>query len=230
MTQNNRLPAWYSRFDPSWQTEIGAEMQQEYFRNILQFLHDEKLKGKQIYPNPAQVFDAFHLTPFNRIKAVILGQDPYHGPGQAHGLSFSVQPGVPLPPSLSNIYKELYDDLGIDRGHNGCLTDWAQQGVLLLNASLTVERGLAMSHQKIGWQRFTDFVIRKISDDREHVVFILWGRFAQQKENLIDSQKHFVIKSAHPSPLSAHNGFFGSHPFSKTNDWLASVGLSTIKW
>lgn len=230
MAQENQLPVWFSRFDASWQTEIGREIQQEYFQNILNFLRTEKQKGKQIYPTSAHVFDAFYLTTFHNIKVVILGQDPYHGPGQAHGLSFSVQPGIPLPPSLKNIYKELNNDLAVDRGANGCLSDWAEQGVLLLNASLTVEQSMAMSHQKIGWHRFTDFVIKKISDDREHVVFILWGRFAQQKENLIDQQKHLIIKSAHPSPLSAHNGFFGSRPFSKTNDWLTKAGLSIIKW
>lgn len=230
MAQEKQLPAWFSRFDPSWQTEIGAEVQQEYFQNILSFLRAEKEKGKQIYPTSEHVFDAFYLTPLSQVKVVILGQDPYHGPGQAHGLSFSVQAGVPLPPSLNNIYKELNKDLGVDRGRDGCLNDWAEQGVLLLNAALTVEQGRAMSHQKIGWQRFTDFVIKKVSEDREHVVFILWGRFAQQKENLIDHQKHLVIKSAHPSPLSAHNGFFGSRPFSKANDWLLKVGLNTIKW
>lgn len=230
MEQTKAIPAWLEKFSSGWSNVIGAEMQKDYFREMLQFLHQEKLSGKIIYPDAAQIFDAFHLTPFDKLKVVILGQDPYHGYGQAHGLSFSVQPGTPLPPSLRNIYKELKTDLNIDRGSNGSLKDWAQQGVLLLNASLTVEQGRAMSHQKIGWQQFTDKVIQKISDNKEQVVFILWGRFAGQKESLIDTTRHFIIKSAHPSPLSAHNGFLGSKPFSKTNQLLQETKQQPIHW
>lgn len=230
MEEKIRQKAWMGRFSPDWLNEIGDELNKEYFRQILHLLHQEKLSGKVIYPQASQVFDAFHLTSFQKLKVVIIGQDPYHEFGQAHGLSFSVQQGVALPPSLKNIYKELKDDLGIDRGNNGCLHDWAEQGVLLLNASLTVEQGKAMSHQKIGWQRFTDEVIRKVSEDKKGVVFILWGRFAGQKEALIDQQKHFILKSAHPSPLSAHSGFFGSRPFSKTNALLEKGCLTPIKW
>lgn len=230
MEQPTQHSVWMERFSPDWRREIGAEMNKDYFQQLLHFLHQEKLSGKVIYPHASQVFDAFHLTSFEKLKVVILGQDPYHGYGQAHGLSFSVQPGVPLPPSLRNIYKELQSDLGIDRGNNGCLSDWAEQGVLLLNASLTVEQGKAMSHQGIGWQQFTDSVIKKVSTSKKGIVFILWGRFAGQKEGLIDKESHYILKSAHPSPLSAYNGFFGSKPFSKTNELLEKECLSPIKW
>jgi len=225
-----KTTTWIDRFSPDWRAEIETEIKQPYFREMFHFLHQEKLSGKIIYPHAAQVFNAFHLTPFHQIKAVILGQDPYHGYQQAHGLSFSVQPGIALPPSLRNIYQELKEDVGVDRGNNGCLTDWAEQGVLMLNASLTVEQGKAGSHQGIGWHQFTDTVIQKISKDKKGVVFILWGRFAGQKEALIDRQKHHILKSPHPSPFSAHNGFFGSRPFSKTNTFLEQEGLNPICW
>lgn len=230
MTKEIRSAKWIQRFSPDWLSEIENELHKDYLKEVLSFLHQEKLSGKIIYPQASQVFNAFYLTPFNKIKVVILGQDPYHGYGQAHGLSFSVQQGVALPPSLRNIYKELKDDLGIERGNNGCLSDWAEQGVLMLNSSLTVEQGKPMSHQKIGWEIFTDEVIRKISVDRKGIIFILWGRFASQKEPLIDHQKHYILKSAHPSPLSAFNGFLGSKPFSQTNRLLEKECLGTIHW
>lgn len=230
MEQITALSGLMKKVSADWRKKIEVEMNQEYFQQLLKFLDQERLSGKTIYPHAAQIFEAFQLTSFENLKAVIIGQDPYHGYGQANGLSFSVQPGVPLPPSLRNIYKELKEDLGTDRGVNGCLNDWAEQGVLLLNASLTVEEGKAMSHQGIGWQRFTDAVIRKISEGKKGVVFILWGRFAGQKETLINSKKHFILKAAHPSPLSAYNGFFGSRPFSKTNDLLEKECLCPIKW
>lgn len=230
MEQEIKQAKWLKDFPPDWLPEVEEEMKKDYFKKILTFLHQEKLSGKVIYPHPSLVFNAFYLTAFSQLKVVILGQDPYHGYGQAHGLAFSVQKGVPLPPSLKNIYKELKEDLGIDRGNNGCLSDWAEQGVLLLNAALTVEQGNPMSHQKIGWESFTDEIIRKISKDKKGIVFILWGRFAGQKATFIDSQKHFILQSAHPSPLSAFNGFFGSKPFSKTNQLLQKECLSPINW
>lgn len=215
---------------PSWKQELTDEFSQPYFKEIVQSLKTEKAAGKTIYPPGPLIFNAFDSTPFNKVKVVLLGQDPYHGPGQAHGLSFSVPRGVPPPPSLVNIFKELHEDLGLPIPRHGNLQHWADQGVLLLNASLTVEAHAAMSHSKIGWHHFTDAVIRHVSDDKEHVVFILWGRFAQGKESLIDKNKHFIIKSAHPSPLSAHNGFFGSRPFSKANEWLEKHGIGPIDW
>jgi len=216
--------------DPSWKKELAHEFAQPYFADIKQFILSERAKGKRVYPPGPQIFNAFNLTPFEQVKVVILGQDPYHGPGQAHGLSFSVPAGIPAPPSLVNIFKEIKGDLGIDRPTHGNLESWAKQGVLLLNAVLTVNEAEAASHKSAGWERFTDAVIKAVSDHREHVVFILWGRFAQNKEVLIDRSKHFIIKSAHPSPLSAHAGFLGSKPFSKTNEYLRSQGIREIDW
>ena len=192
---------------------------------------DEKQKGFTFYPKNKDIFNAFNYTPFNEVKVVILGQDPYHGMGQAHGLSFSVQKGIAVPPSLKNIYKELASEIkGFEIPNHGDLTAWAKQGVLLLNATLTVRAHEAGSHQKQGWEKFTDYVISQISAKKSGVVFLLWGRFAQQKESLIDTTKHYVIKSAHPSPFSAYNGFLGSKPFSKTNEILEKQGLEAINW
>lgn len=216
--------------EQSWKKELQEEFQKPYFETLAEHLKTEKQAGKTIYPAGKNIFNAFNTTPFDQVKVLLLGQDPYHGPGQAHGLCFSVQKGVPPPPSLVNIYKELHADLGIPIPKSGDLTHWAQQGVFMLNASLTVRAGEPMSHAKIGWATFTDAVIRKVSEHKQHVVFILWGRFAQEKASLIDASKHFIIKSAHPSPLSAHNGFFGSRPFSKTNEYLVAHGIDPVDW
>lgn len=221
---------WITRFEPGWKRLLAEEFKMPYFKNMLHFLKQEKAAGKIIYPDAGSIFNAFHLTPLDQVKVVILGQDPYHGPGQAHGLAFSVQTGIPLPPSLRNIFRELKSDLNIDKDDNGSLESWARQGVFLLNASLTVEGGKAMSHQNIGWSRFTDFVIQRLSAEKSGLIFVLWGRFAQQKEALIDTQKHFILKAAHPSPLSAHNGFFGSRPFSQVNNLLKREGKEPINW
>ena len=194
------------------------------------FLRAEKDQKKVIYPKSAEVFQAFNLTPFDQVKVVLLGQDPYHGPGQAHGLCFSVRPGVPLPRSLKNIYQELHADLGLSMGSQGCLIPWAEQGVLLLNSVLTVEQGLAGSHQNKGWETFTDQVIALLNAQKKGLVFLLWGAYAQRKGQLIDAQKHCVLRAAHPSPFSAHQGFFGCKHFSKTNAYLASQGLAPIDW
>jgi uracil-DNA glycosylase len=216
--------------DPSWKEALATEFAQPYFADIRQFILNEKQKGKRVYPPGSQIFNAFNLTPFDKVKVVILGQDPYHGVGQAHGLSFSVPPGIAQPPSLVNIFKELKSDLNIDAPPHGNLESWAKQGVLLLNAVLTVNEAEAASHKNAGWEKYTDAVIKTISDRKEHVVFILWGRFAQNKEALINATKHCIIKSAHPSPLSAYAGFFGSKPFSKTNEYLRANGIKEIDW
>ncbi|RYY96464.1 MAG: uracil-DNA glycosylase [Chitinophagaceae bacterium] len=218
------------KIEDSWKQVLADEFKKPYFKQVVEHLKTEKGQGKTIYPAGADIFHAFDATPFPNVKVVILGQDPYHGPRQAHGLSFSVQKGIAPPPSLVNIFKELNDDVGLPVPRHGFLEHWAQQGVLLLNASLTVRAGEPMSHARIGWHHFTDTVIAKVSEGRPHAVFILWGKFAQQKETLIDHKKHLIIKSAHPSPLSANNGFFGSRPFSKTNEWLAKKGLDPIDW
>src|SRR6188768_338387 len=194
------------------------------------FLKHEKALNHTIYPPGSLIFNAFDKTPFNKVKVVLLGQDPYHGPGQAHGLCFSVQDGVPPPPSLQNMYKELNNDIGMPIPKTGNLTKWATQGVFLLNASLTVRAGEPMSHSKIGWAEFTDAVIKTISSEKKHVVFLLWGKFAQEKRVLIDESKHLILKAAHPSPLSAHAGFFGCKHFSKANEWLIKNGIDPIDW
>ncbi|PID34659.1 MAG: uracil-DNA glycosylase [candidate division SR1 bacterium] len=209
---------------------LADEFQKPYFAKIKDFLVEEKQAGKEIFPLGKDIFNAFDSCPVEKVKVVILGQDPYHGLGQAHGLSFSVQKGVRQPPSLKNIFKELESDLGIKAPEHGCLQQWADQGVLLLNASLTVRRAEPMSHSKIGREQFTDAVIKKLSDSKEHLVFVLWGAFAQTKEELIDSEKHLILKSTHPSPFSAHRGFLGSKPFSKINAYLSSVGKEEIDW
>ncbi len=218
------------KIEPSWKKLLKTEFEKPYFQNIVLHIKTEKEQGKTIYPPGSFIFNAFNTTPVENVKVVILGQDPYHGPRQAHGLSFSVQTGVSQPPSLMNIFKEMNNDLGLTIPQHGNLENWAKQGVLLLNASLTVRANEPMSHAKIGWAAFTDTVIKKISEEKEHVVFILWGKFAQEKIALIDQLKHFIIKSAHPSPLSAHNGFFGSRPFSKTNEYLVKHGIDPIEW
>lgn len=219
------------KLESSWLKVLKPEFEKAYFKKLKAFLIQEKQKGELIYPKNGDIFKAFELAPFDNVKVVVLGQDPYHGANQAHGLSFSVQKGIKPPPSLRNIFKELkteFSDFIIP--DNGDLTYWAQQGVLLLNATLTVSSGKPGSHQKQGWETFTDEVIKTVSDQKENIVFILWGNYAQQKAVLIDTSKHLIIKSAHPSPFSAHNGFFGSKPFSKTNDYLAKTGQQPIDW
>lgn len=218
------------KIEPSWSEALAPEFEKPYFEGIVNFLKEEKAAGKIIYPAGSNIFNAFSLTPFDKVKAVLLGQDPYHGAGQAHGLCFSVQKGIPPPPSLVNMYKELKADLDIDAPAHGFLEAWAKQGLLMLNASLTVEAGKPNSHSKIGWEQFTDAVIKTVSEKKTGIVFILWGRFAQQKEVLIDKSKHFILKAAHPSPFSAYNGFFGSRPFSQTNSLLEQQGLPGIDW
>jgi uracil-DNA glycosylase len=218
------------KIDPSWKQVLKDEFNQPYFEQITQHIKTEKLQGKTIYPPGPQIFNAFNTTPVDKVKVVILGQDPYHGPGQAHGLCFSVQPGVPPPPSLVNMYKELHEDIGFRIPNHGNLTRWAEQGVFLLNASLTVRAAEPMSHSKIGWAKFTDAVIKKISDVKKNVVFLLWGKFAQEKSVLIDQGRHLILRATHPSPLSAHAGFFGCRHFSKTNEYLVSKGIDPIDW
>ena len=218
------------KIEASWKEVLAEEFNKPYFKQIAQHLKTEKEQGKIIYPPGFQIFHAFEATPFDKVKVVILGQDPYHGPKQAHGLSFSVQQGVPSPPSLINIFKELHEDVGLPIPRHGHLESWANQGVLLLNASLTVRASEPMSHAKLGWEKFTNTVIEKVSQLKENIVFVLWGRFAQEKQSLIDEKKHYIIKSAHPSPLSAKNGFFGSRPFSKINTYLVKKGIDPIDW
>lgn len=215
--------------ESSWKKALSDEFTKPYMQNLRNFLRQEKQSKKYIYPKGEAIFRAFEFTPIDEVKVVILGQDPYHGPNQANGLCFSVSEGVPLPPSLQNIYQELRNDLNIPTPKHGCLNAWAKQGVLLLNAVLTVEKGLANSHQGKGWEMFTDKVIALLNE-RENVVFVLWGAYAQKKGQYIDPTKHLIIKSAHPSPLSAHRGFLGSKPFSKINAYLTSKGIEPIDW
>jgi uracil-DNA glycosylase len=217
--------------EPSWLAVLNDEFDKDYMMQLRTFLKEEKQTGNKIYPKGSDIFNAFKKTPFTEVKVVILGQDPYHGENQAHGLSFSVQKGIPIPPSLRNIYKELATDIpGFTTPNHGDLTEWAEQGVLLLNASLTVRAGIPGSHQKKGWETFTDMVIKTLSDKKEGLVFILWGAFAQAKAELINESKHHIIKSPHPSPFSADRGFFGSKPFSKTNEILKKEGEKPIDW
>ncbi|MDR3168565.1 MAG: uracil-DNA glycosylase [Candidatus Peribacteria bacterium] len=218
------------QIEPSRKVLLTDEFQKPYFAQIKLFLQQEKAAGKTIFPEGKNIFNAFNSTPFDQVKVVILGQDPYHGTGEAHGLCFSVQDGIRIPPSLQNIYKELQNDVGTTIPTTGNLTPRTKQGVFLLNASLTVRKDQANSHKNIGRQTFTDAIIKKLSDEKDHLVFILRGAFAQQKETLIDKTKHLIIKSAHPSPFSADRGFFGSKPFSKTNARLAERGLGEINW
>ena len=217
------------KIEASWKTKLDTEFQKPYFENLAEFVRGE-YQQTRIYPPGSQIFAAFDACPFEDVKVVILGQDPYHGPGQANGLCFSVSPRVPLPPSLQNIYKELQSDLGVAPPATGDLERWARQGALLLNATLTVRRGQAGSHQGKGWEEFTDAVIRILSEQRERLVFILWGAYAQRKGAVIDRTRHHVIESPHPSPLSAHRGFFGSRPFSRANAFLEKEGREPIEW
>ena len=212
-----------------WNPILRSELDAPYFKELQRFVASERA-GQRIYPPPAEVFAALHLTPYAEVKVLILGQDPYHGANQAHGLCFSVRPGIALPPSLENIFSELESDVGVARPDHGCLDSWARQGVLLLNATLTVRAGQAASHQGRGWERFTDAVIEAVNRKPERVVFILWGASARKKKALIDTTRHVIIESAHPSPLSARNGFFGSRPFSRANAALAAAGRPTVDW
>ncbi len=218
------------KIDASWKQILRHEFTKPYFLQVVTHLKTEKATGAVVYPSGSLIFNAFNKTPFDQVKVVILGQDPYHGHGQAHGLSFSVPDGVPSPPSLGNIYKELHKDIGMPIAATGNLSKWAAQGVLLLNAVLTVRANEPASHAKIGWMDFTDAVIRKISDEKKGVIFLLWGKFAQEKQVLIDETKHYVLKASHPSPFSADKGFFGCKHFSRTNELLMMQGLDAIDW
>jgi len=217
------------KIEQTWKDRLVNEFEKNYFRTLTDFVRQE-YATQRIYPKGSQIFNAFDQTPFDRVKVVILGQDPYHEPGQAHGLCFSVNEGIALPPSLQNIYKELEDDVGVSPKASGNLERWAEQGVLLLNATLTVRAHQAGSHQHRGWEEFTDAVVHCIAEEKAQVVFILWGSYAQKKGEFIDPFKHCVLKSAHPSPLSVYRGFFGSKPFSKTNQYLVQTGQTPIRW
>ena len=217
------------KIEQSWKEALAGEFEKPYFASLVRFLHEEKASRKKIFPPDSQIFRAFELTPVSDVKVVILGQDPYHGPGQAHGLSFSVPEGVPAPPSLKNIFKEIESDLGIRMSGYPNLENWARQGVLLLNAVLTVRNGEAASHSKIGWEQFTDAVIKYISDNCEGVVFLLWGNFARNKSVLVDRSRHHVLEAAHPSPL-ARGAFFGCRHFSKANAILSAQGKAPVNW
>ena len=214
----------------SWQARLSEEFDQGYMRSLTKFLYEQNNAGASIYPPAQQIFAAFSATPFDAVKVVILGQDPYHGPGQAHGLSFSVPIDARIPPSLRNIFTEMTNDLGIERPTSGNLDQWARRGVLLLNACLTVEDNKAGAHQGKGWEIFTDRVITELNDNRTNLVFVLWGRKAQEKGRAIDRQRHLVIESPHPSPLSAHSGFYGTKPFSRANNYLQENGITPIEW
>lgn len=224
-TENHRI-----KLNPTWLSKLVHEFEKPYIAELRAFLFREKKAGKVIYPRGEDIFAALNSTPVEEIKVVILGQDPYHGPNQAHGLSFSVRPGVSIPPSLSNIYRELWDDLGIPPARHGWLMPWAREGVLLLNSVLSVEHGKPASHRDRGWEIFTDRIVNLIDSELQGVVFILWGSYAQKKAAHVDANKHLLLSAPHPSPLSASRGFFGSRPFSKTNDWLRSHGKSPINW
>lgn len=215
---------------PDWLAMLGAEFEMDYMRKLSVFLRERRAAGAAIYPPAADIFRAFWATPPQEVQVVILGQDPYHGPGQAHGLCFSVLPGVPVPPSLANIFRELETDLSIAPPDHGCLLPWAQRGVLLLNAVLTVERGQAGSHHGRGWERFTDRVVATLADGERPLVFMLWGAQAQRKGQAIDRSRHCVLQAPHPSPLSAHRGFLGCRHFSRTNEWLVGAGRAPVDW
>lgn len=218
------------KLDANWLNIMGDEFEKPYMDKLRQFLVEEKESGKTLFPPGSQIFYAMDRTPFDKVKVVILGQDPYHGDGQAHGLCFSVQPAVAPPPSLINIYKEMGTDLGLTPPPHGCLSSWADQGVLMLNSVLTVEAHKAGSHQGRGWEKFTDRVIRELESRRENLVFILWGGYARKKGNFINRERHLVIEGPHPSPLSSYRGFFGSRPFSRTNSYLEEKEQSPINW
>ncbi|WP_428353893.1 uracil-DNA glycosylase [Methyloprofundus sp.] len=218
------------KLESSWKDVLQDEFTKDYMQALGEFLRQEKRQGKTVYPHANEFFAALNLTPFANVKVVILGQDPYHGPGQAHGLCFSVAPEVTPPPSLLNIYKELSTDLTVPLPEHGCLVSWAMQGVLLLNSVLSVEKNQAAAHQGQGWERFTDTVIAKLNEQAEHVVFMLWGSYAQKKGSFIDTSKHLVIKAPHPSPLSAYRGFFAQKPFSRAIEYLLNNGITPIEW
>ena len=218
------------RLHPSWLARVGEHLQSPSMRALSEFLRAEKAAGQRVYPPGPEIFAALDATPFEQVKVVVLGQDPYHGPGQAHGLCFSVRPGVDIPPSLLNIYKELERDLGLPRPDHGCLLPWARQGVLLLNSVLTVRAGQPGSHQNRGWEGFTDHVVETLSREREGLVFLLWGSYAQAKAKVVDARRHCLLRAPHPSPLSAHRGFLGCGHFSATNRWLAGRGLAPVDW
>ncbi len=218
------------KLEPSWKARVGDYLQRDGMRELSTFLRQRTHEGVCIHPPASQIFGAFDTTPFDDVKVVILGQDPYHGPGQAHGLCFSVPPGVSIPPSLDNVFKELHRDLGIARPDHGCLMPWARQGVLLLNSVLTVEQGRAGAHQGRGWEGFTDHVVDVLNRERDHLVFLLWGSYAQAKGKVIDPARHRVLKAPHPSPLSAHRGFIGSGHFSAANTYLVRHGIAPIDW
>lgn len=218
------------KIEPGWKAVLKNEFTKDSFQQVVNHLKTERMTGKVIYPPGSLIFNAFNKTPFDQVKVVILGQDPYHNPGQAHGLSFSVPDGVNPPPSLLNMYKEIATDIGVTMPRQGNLEKWAERGVLLLNAILTVRVNEPASHSKIGWMDFTDAVIRHISDEKSNIVFLLWGKFAQEKQALIDETKHLVLKAAHPSPFSAEKGFFGCRHFSRTNEYLVSKGIDPIDW
>jgi len=218
------------KLEPSWKDRIGEYLARPDMRALSDFLRAEKQAGKVIYPPGPEIFAAFDHTPFDAVRVVILGQDPYHGPNQAHGLCFSVRPGIPAPPSLQNIFKEIQRDLGFRAPDHGCLTPWADRGVLLLNATLTVQQGMAGSHQGKGWEGFTDAAIDALNREREGLVFMLWGSYAQKKGQLIDGRRHCILRSVHPSPLSAHRGFIGCGHFSAANQYLESRGVAPIDW
>jgi uracil-DNA glycosylase len=224
------LPPKKLQLEESWKVRLAPAFEAPHMKSLREFLELERQQQHTIFPRNSEIFNALNTTPFEQVRIVILGQDPYHGPGQAHGLSFSVKDGVPFPPSLENIFKELESDLQIARPRTGDLTAWAKQGVLLLNATLTVRASQAGSHQKKGWEEFTDRIIHLLNDERSHIVFILWGSYAQKKASFIDLKKHLVIASPHPSPLSSYRGFFGSKPFSKANGYLKAHKLNPIDW
>ena len=217
------------KIEQSWKDALAGEFDKDYFIKLTDFVRNEYKSGKQIYPEPKNIFNAFNLCPLSDVRVVIIGQDPYHEPGQAHGLCFSVLPPTPIPPSLQNIYKEIESDLGRPSSTHGDLTHWAQQGVLLLNATLTVRAHAAASHAGMGWEQFTDAVIRECNR-RENIVYMLWGSYAQKKAAFVDADKNLVLKSVHPSPLSAYHGFFGNHHFSRANEYLTAHGKQPIDW
>ena len=216
--------------EASWRKRLQVDFDAEYMLELREFLREQKLLGKTVYPSKDEIFAALNATPFDAVKIVILGQDPYHGPGQAHGLCFSVRQNVPVPPSLRNIYKELAADINFLPPKHGCLNEWAQQGVLLLNSVLTVEGNLAASHKDKGWEKFTDSIVSHLNDKAENIVFILWGNYAQKKGAMIDRARHLVLESPHPSPLSASRGFYGNHHFSKSNEYLRAHDVAAIDW
>ncbi len=227
---NQRVKKMNVKIEDSWKSVLADEFEKDYFKKLTEFVRGEYLSGKTIYPAPKNIFNAFNLCPLDQVKVVIIGQDPYHEPGQAHGLCFSVENGVDLPPSLINIYKEIESDLGRKSITNGDLTAWANQGVLLLNATLTVRAHVAASHAGHGWETFTDAVIRAVAQTQKNVVYMLWGSFAQKKAEMVDKNQNLVLCSAHPSPLSAYRGFFGNHHFSRANEYLVQHGKEPINW